>query len=112
MPKVHSINVPSLDVRAQILSIYGRRTGVGQLAPLGHDPFFDLTARNLCKPSISDVVLRQIICQTSPPARGQCVMAAPSPPGPFATWRVEAFFFSAAFLSGGVFELRSICADA
>ena len=67
--------VPSLDVRAQILSIYDRRNGVGKavfiLAPLGHEELFDVTAPNLCEPSISDVVLRQIICQAGPPAQNR-----------------------------------------
>ena len=54
--------VPSLGVRAQILSICDCRNGVGnpvfKLAPLGHDPLFDITAPNFCELSVSDVVLR------------------------------------------------------
>ena len=40
-----------------------------KLAPLGHGPLFEITSRNLCEPSFSDVVLRQIICQASPLAQ-------------------------------------------
>ena len=67
--------VLSLDVRAQILSICDRRSGDGKpvfkLAPVGHDPLFDITAPNLCEPSISDVVLRQIIYEASLPAQNR-----------------------------------------
>ena len=60
---------PLLDARAKILSIYDCRKGVGKLvfklAPLGHGPLFEITSRNLCEPSFSDVVFRQIICQAS-----------------------------------------------
>ena len=62
-----------------------------KLAPLGHDPLFDITAPNLCEPSISDVVLRQNYLSSKPSSeesRGLCVMAAPSPPRPFTTWQV------------------------
>ena len=58
--KVHST---ALDVRAQILSILDRRNGVGtpvfELAPPGHEHLFDLTAPDLCEPSIPDDVQRQ-----------------------------------------------------
>ena len=39
-------------------------------------------------------------------------MAAPSPPRLFAAWRVEAFFFSEAFLFGGSCTLHFVSADA
>ena len=61
--------VPALDVRAQVLSIYDRRYGVGKpvfkLAPLGHEQLFDVTAPNLCEPYISDVALQQIVSEAS-----------------------------------------------
>ena len=54
--------VPSLDARAQILSIVDRRNGVGKpvfkIAPPGHEHLFEITAPNLCEPSISDVEKR------------------------------------------------------
>ena len=57
------------------LSIYDRRNGVGKpvfkFAPPRREQLFDITAPNLCEPSISDVVLRQIICQASPPAQNR-----------------------------------------
>ena len=69
--------VPSLGVRAQIHSIYDRRNGVGKpvlkLAQLGHDLLCDMTALNFCEPSISDVVLRHIFWQASPPAQDRAV---------------------------------------
>ena len=91
--------VPSLGVRAQILSICDCRNGVGKrvfkLAPFGHDPLFDITAPNFCELSASDVVLRHFLSSkpSGSGSRGKCVIAAPSPPRPFAAWRVEAFFF-------------------
>ena len=67
--------VPSVDARAQILSIYDRRNGVGKpvfkLAPPGHEQAFDIAAPNLCEPSISDVVLRQTISEASTPAQNR-----------------------------------------
>ena len=54
--------VPALDVRSHILSIFDRRNGVGKLAPPGHEHLFDLPAPDLCEPSISDDVLRQVLC--------------------------------------------------
>ena len=61
--------VSALDVRAQVLSIYDRRNGVGKpvfkLAPPEHELLFDVTALNLCEPNISDVVLQQIVSEAS-----------------------------------------------
>ena len=65
--------VPALNIRAQVLSTYDRRNGVGKpvfkLAPLGHEQVFDVTAPNLCEPYVSDVVLQQIVCEASTPAQ-------------------------------------------
>ena len=61
--------VPALDICSQILSILDRRNGVGKpvfkLAPPRHEQLFDLTAPDLCEPSIPDDVQRQDICQAS-----------------------------------------------
>ena len=42
-----------------------------KLAPPEHDQLFDITALDLCESSISDVALRQIICQVNPPAQNR-----------------------------------------
>ena len=42
---------------------------VFKLAPPGHDQLFDITAPDLCEPSISDVVLPQMRSQESTPAQ-------------------------------------------
>ena len=56
--------VPALDVRAQVLSIYDRRDGVGKpvfsLAPLGYEQKFDVIAPGLCEPYITDEVLQKV----------------------------------------------------
>ena len=53
--------VPALEVRSHILSIFDRRNGVGKLvfklAPPRHEHLLDLTASDLCEPSISVDVL-------------------------------------------------------
>ena len=117
-PKLHEIFpesddegnlvVPALDVWAQVLSVYGRRNGVGKpvfgLAPLGHEQKFSIIALDLYELHISDDVLRQLVNEASNPA--------PSPPRLSAAWRVEASFFSAAFLFGGSCMLHFVFADA
>ena len=96
--------VPALDVRAQVLSICDRRFGFGKpvfkLAPPGHDQLFDVTALNLCEPYISDVVLQQNFWRSNhygSDSRGQCVMAALSPPRLFAGfpiwWHMQIAFY-------------------
>ena len=65
--------VPSLDVRAEVLSLYDRRGGVGKPvfkhAPPGYDQLLEIAAPDLCEFRISYVVLRQIIREASTPAQ-------------------------------------------
>ena len=74
-----SFIVLALNARSQILSILDRRNGVEKeffkFAPPGHEHPFDLTAPDLCVPSIPDDVLQQVICQASHLAqnRAACV---------------------------------------
>ena len=69
--------VLALNVRSQILSIKDCRNGGGKpvfkLAPFGNGQLFALTAPDLCVPSISDDVLRQVICQASHLAQDRTV---------------------------------------
>ena len=79
--------VPALNARSQVLCILGRRNGVEKpfvrLAPLGHEQLFEVTAPDLCVPSIPDDVLRQIISQASqrmvrPMCDGRSFASSPS----------------------------------
>ena len=107
-----SFIVPSLDVRAQILSINDRRNGVGKrvfkLAPPGHDQLFVITAPNLCEHSVFLMLccdklfvkqaLRLRIAQ--PMCDGH-----PFAFSPFRRLASRGLFFSATFFCGGFFKL-------
>ena len=63
--------------------MHDRRDGVGKpvfnFAPLGHEHKINVSLLLICV-HISDVVLRQFVCEASKSgsqSRGQCVMAAP-----------------------------------
>ena len=61
--------VPALDTRSQVLSIKGRRNGVGKpvfkLASLGSGQTFTLVAPDLCLPGVSREVLQRILSQAN-----------------------------------------------
>ena len=67
--------VPALDFRAQVLSMYDRRNGVGKpvfrLAPFGHEQRFLVIAPDLCEPHITDDVLRQLAGEAGNPAQNR-----------------------------------------
>ena len=85
VPKLHEVSpgkdakgnfvFPSLDVRAQVLSIYDGRSGIGKpvfsLAPCGHEQKFNVIAPGLCAPHVCDVVLQQIVNDASTPAQNR-----------------------------------------
>ena len=93
--------VPALGTRSKVLSIKGRRNGIGKpvfkLASLGSGQTFTLVAPDLSVPGAST---KSVATGSLSSQHGQCMMAALSPPRLFAAWRVEAPFSAASLFDG------------